>query len=218
MHNGSDLSSAHAAMLELVRRNVRDARVIDALASVRRERFVPEALRAQAYDDRALPIGEGQTISQPLMVGLMLEALQLRPDDRALEVGAGSGYVAALLARLVRRVTAVERLPALAERARLALAREGCTKVDVFAAAERLGWEAGAPYDAILVSAGVPHVPQMLLDQLVGGGRLVLPVGTRADQQIVRATKTPHGIDLMRRGACAFVPLIGEEAWPAAAQ
>lgn len=219
MHNGSDLSSgrdlssARAQMLDLLRGRVRDERVIAAMAAVPRERFVPREYAAHAYADRALPLGHGQTISQPLVVAMMLEALELKSDDRVLEVGAGSGYVAALLSRLARDVVAIERLPVLVERAREAIATLDCANVRIAVAGEALGYETEAPYDAIVVSAGAPHVPRGLLDQLADGGRLVAPVGELKQQHLVRATKRAHGVDLQRLGPCAFVPLIGEEAW-----
>lgn len=215
-HNfDSDLASARDRMLELVRRHVGDRRVVEAMAAIPRERFVLPHLRQRAYDDTALPIGEGQTISQPLIVALMTEALALRPDDRVLEVGTGSGYQAAVLSRLAREVVTVERVPALAERARSTLAALGCENVRVSMAGRTLGRFEDAPYDAILVAAGAPHVPRVLVDQLAGGGRLVLPVGSLRSQELVRVTKTAHGIDLARLGPCAFVPLVGEDAWGA---
>jgi protein-L-isoaspartate(D-aspartate) O-methyltransferase len=200
-------------MLELLRRNVDDARVTDAMAAVPRERFVPQHLVRHAYDDNALPIGQGQTISQPLIVALMVEALRPTADDHVLEVGTGSGYAAAVLARLVRDVVTVERIAELADQARATLAALQIENVHVFLACDDLGRKEDAPYDAILVSAGAPHVPRSLLDQLAEGGRLIVPIGPRHAQQLVRATKTPHGLTLERLGPCAFVPLIGEEAW-----
>ncbi len=203
-------------MLALMRSRIRDERVIDAMAAVPRERFVPPAFRARAYDDRALPIGHGQTISQPLVVGIMLEALCIRAEDRVLEVGSGSGYAAALLSRLASDVVAVERVAPLLDQSAATIAELGYENVHIYPAGERLGRDADAPYDAILVSAGAPHLPRALLDQLADGGRLVAPVGGLRGQQLVRATKTFHGIDLTRHGACAFVPLIGAGAWGSA--
>lgn len=208
-----DLAPPRERMLDLLRRHVSDQRVIDAMAAVPRERFVLSHLRWRAYDDSALPISEGQSISQPLIVALMTEALALRPGDRVLEVGTGSGYQAAVLSRLAREVITVERLPALAERARAALDALGCENVRVCMAGTALGRFEDAPYDAILVAAGAPHVPRALIDQLADGGRLVLPVGSLRSQELVRVTKTAHGIDLARLGPCAFVPLVGNDAW-----
>jgi len=200
-------------LLDALRRELRDQRVVDAIASVRREDFVPEGLRGQAYDDRALPIGEGQTISQPLMVALMIQALAPQPDERVLEVGTGSGYAAAVLSKLAREVVTVERNDYLLRRATERLRELEFHNVRVFAAGEVLGCPEQAPYDAILVSAGAPHVPRVLLRQLAPNGRLVIPVGTARAQELVSARVTPHGVELRRHGPCAFVPLIGEEAW-----
>lgn len=213
-HNGAaDLTPARQRMLALLRSRLRDERVIAAMAAVPRERFVPEHLRSRAYDDGPLPIGEGQTISQPLIVALMTEALALRPDDRVFEVGTGSGFQAAVLSKLVREVVTVERLPHLLERARQVLAALGCANVRAYAAGEMLGWADRAPYDAIIVTAAAPHVPRVLIDQLKDGGRLVIPVGDLRGQELVLAVKTPHGVELTRLGPCAFVPLIGRDAW-----
>lgn len=201
-------------MLDLLRREIRDARVIEAMAHVPRERFVPPELRAHSYDDNSLRIGEGQTISQPLMVALMLEAMQLQPQDRVLEVGSGSGYAASVLSHLVREVVGVERKRPLLEHARETIAACDYTNIRLYEANDRLGRADDAPFDAILVSAAAPHVPRVLLDQLAAGGRLAIPIGTKRAQELVRATKTAHGVELVRLGPCAFVPLIGPDAWP----
>jgi protein-L-isoaspartate(D-aspartate) O-methyltransferase len=211
--SASQLERARLRMLELIRENVRSERVLSAMATVPRARFVPEGLRSHAYDDSPLPIGEGQTISQPLIVGMMVELLELQPDDRVLEVGTGSGYQAAVLSRLAREVVTVERLPELCDRAAATLTALEYENVHVYAASETLGRPEDAPYDAIVVAAGAPHVPRALLDQLAPGGRLVIPVGDRSGQELVRARKTAHGVELERLGPCAFVPLIGEDAW-----
>jgi protein-L-isoaspartate(D-aspartate) O-methyltransferase len=212
-NGGASLAFARQRMLDVLRRHVSDDRVIDAMAAVPRERFVPEHLAQLAYEDRALPIGEGQTISQPLIVALMAEALQLSPDDRVLEVGSGSGYAAAVLAQLARAVIGVELIPALCRRSSETLGALHIENVRIFAAGAQLGRPDDAPFDAILVSAGAPNVPRTLLDQLADGGRLVIPIGPLRHQELVRATRTPHGVELMRLGPCAFVPLIGEDAW-----
>ncbi len=208
-----DLARARAAMLSLVRRYVRDRRVVDAMAAVPRERFVPQELRRHAYDDRALSIGDRQTISQPLIVGLMTEALGLQGHELVLEVGTGSGYQAALLSRLAREVVTVERVPALRERAAVTLKELACNNVHVFAAGEFPGMPGRAPYDMIIVTAGAPHVPRQLLEQLKDGGRMVLPIGDLRQQELVRVTKTQRGTELERLGPCAFVPLIGRGGW-----
>jgi len=180
---------------------------------VPRERFVPPELRARAYDDGALPIGEGQTISQPLIVAIMTLGLDLRPGDRVLEVGTGSGYQAAVLSRLVREVISVERHEALRTRAQELLADLGCRNVHVYPAGDVLGRAEDAPYDAIVVTAGAPHVPRALIDQLAEGGRMVVPVGSLRTQELVVARKTPHGLEITRLGPCGFVPLVGRDAW-----
>lgn len=207
------LERARQRMLSLLRSHIRDERVLAAMAEVPRERFVPPDLAAYAYEDSALPIGYGQTISQPLIVAMMTEAIGPRPEDRVLEVGTGCGYQAAVLSRLVREVVTVERVPALVERARRTLADLGYANVTVHLAGRELGWPEGAPYDAIVVAAGAPHVPRSLLRQLGEGGRMVIPVGPLRAQELVRVRKTEHGIELTRLGPCGFVPLIGEEAW-----
>jgi protein-L-isoaspartate(D-aspartate) O-methyltransferase len=192
---------------------VTDPRVLDAMATVPREEFVPGARREDAYDERALPIDDGQTISQPLIVALMTQALDLAPGDRVLEIGTGSGYQAAVLRRLVDHVVTVERIDHLARGATATLERLGVDGVEVHCADGTLGWPDGAPYDAIVVTAGAPHLPGTLLDQLAPGGRLVIPVGPRGDEHLVRVTMTDRGPVRNDLGPVAFVPLIGDEGW-----
>jgi protein-L-isoaspartate(D-aspartate) O-methyltransferase len=199
---------------QLEDRAVADARVLAAMREVPRHLFVSDDLADAAYDDRALPIGGGQTISQPYVVALMLEALAVQPGERALEVGAGSGYAAALLARLAREVVAIERDPQLCEEARRRLAELGVANIEVHAADGTLGWPARAPFDAILVSAGGPHVPPALEAQLAPGGRLVMPVGARREQSLVRLVRRAGGeIERQELGEVAFVPLVGEQGF-----
>jgi protein-L-isoaspartate(D-aspartate) O-methyltransferase len=198
-------------------RGIADPRVLDALATVPRHAFVPAGLGAYAYDDRPLPIEAGQTISQPYIVALMTEALQLDRHDVVLEIGTGSGYAAAVLARIARRVDTIERIPELADRARHRLAVLGHANVTVRCGDGTLGWAEHAPYDAIVVTAGGPDVPQALRDQLAIGGRLVMPIGPPHAQTLIRATRT--GVDEFRTddlGPVAFVPLIGAQGWAAA--
>ncbi|HVR95295.1 MAG TPA: protein-L-isoaspartate(D-aspartate) O-methyltransferase [Thermoanaerobaculia bacterium] len=200
---------------QIARRGVRDPRVLDALYAVPREAFVPAHLAELAYDDTPLPIDEEQTISQPYVVALMAEALELSPEDRVLEIGAGSGYAAAVLSRLAREVYAVERHGTLAESARARLERLGYDNIHILHGDGTLGWPGHAPYDAIVVAAGGPDVPPALLDQLSPGGRLVIPVGT--DPRLQKLVRVRRGLDGADRredlGDVRFVPLVGVQGW-----
>jgi protein-L-isoaspartate(D-aspartate) O-methyltransferase len=196
-------------------RGIRDERVLRAMASVPRESFVPESHRAWAYDDSALPIGLEQTISQPYMVALMLELLDVRPEHSVLEVGAGSGYQAALLAALGREVWAVEIIEALAERARRTLAEAGCPNVVIVTGDGSGGYPEAAPFDRIIVAAGAPAVPEPLVKQLTDGGRLVIPVGDRASQRCIALVRHSDSVTVAKSIGCLFVPLVGEHGWPA---
>ncbi|HTM22472.1 MAG TPA: protein-L-isoaspartate(D-aspartate) O-methyltransferase [Kofleriaceae bacterium] len=198
------------AMVDHIAVYVRDRRVLEVMGAVPRHPFVPEPARASAYRDQPLPIGHGQTISQPLMVAIMLEALELRGDERVLDVGTGSGYQAALLGRLAREVWSIEIVPELAERARATLARAGADNVHVISGDGSMGWSRAAPYDAIVAAAASPHVPPPLLAQLAEGGRLVLPVGDRMPQELMRLRRRGGHIHREDLGACTFVPLVGE--------
>ena len=211
------LEKARRGLLDGLRREVSDGRVLDAIARVPRERFVPERSRRLAYDDNALPIAHGQTISQPTVVGLMLSALELRRTDRVLEVGTGSGYQAALLAELVDAVVTAERIPELADGARDRLASLGYDRVSVVVAEDAIGWAPGAPYDAIVVAAGAPKLLRGLMEQLAVGGRLVMPVGSLESQQLMKVTRSDDGFSVQTLGACRFIPLIGRDAWPESA-
>ncbi len=208
------LSRARTALLTELAMEVTDRRVLDAIARVPRERFVPEELRLFAYENRPLPIGYGQTVSQPLIVAMMTEALQLSGNENVLEIGTGSGYQAAVLSLLADHVVTVERIAPLAERAANVLAELAYLNVEVHTAGATLGWPQGAPYDAIIVTAAAPEVPRELLDQLAMGGRLVIPVGGRDLQELVRITRTPDGAVRNNLGPCRFVPLVGRGAWP----
>ena len=208
-------TAAKARLLRSIGREVRDARVLDAIRDVPRELFVPPELAAQAYDDVALSIGEGQTISQPLMVAIMLQALDAQATDTVLDVGTGSGYQAALLSHLAAHVVGVERIPVLIERARAALGEAGATNVEVREAGPVPGAPELAPFDRIVVGAAAPSVPSSLVEQLRLGGRLVIPVGTPFEQRLAQVTRTLAGRDVRWLGACRFVPLIGDGGWPA---
>jgi protein-L-isoaspartate(D-aspartate) O-methyltransferase len=203
-------------LLRRLRREVSDERVLAAIAAVPRERFVPARLQARAYDDVALPIGHEQTISQPTIVAVMLEALAVAPADHVLDVGTGSGYQAALLSRLAARVTGVERLPGLVDDARHVLHSLTCDNVEVHLGLGELGWPRAAPYDGIVVAAAAPSVPDALVRQLRVGGRLVMPVGTPFEQNLVVLTRVSvqGDVSVCWLGPCRFVPLIGEGGWP----
>jgi len=210
-----DLEQARERLLRHLDREIADRRVVEAMRRVPREAFVPAALVHAAYDDRPLGIGFGQTISQPFIVAMMVQALELRGDEKVLELGTGSGYEAAVLAELARTVVTVECIPELAEAAKRVLDDLGYSNIEVRMAGRTLGWPEGAPYDAIVVSAGAPRVPQVLLDQLAFNGRLVIPVGSRWQQELLRVTKLRQGNKTENLGGCYFVPLIGEGAWEA---
>ena len=199
---------------QLRRRGIRDERVLAAVGHVPRELFVPEEERWRAYDDAALPIGFGQTISQPYMVALICELLALRGGERVLDVGTGSGYQAAVLAELAADVVTIERVPELAERAAAALASAGYGRVDVRVGDGTLGVPDRAPYAGIAVAAAAPGVPEALYAQLEPGGRLVLPIGSRL-QQLELVVRTPGGPVVRRSVPCRFVPLVGEEGFRA---
>lgn len=200
---------------QLAARGIGDPRVLEAMRAVPREAFVAPDFRAEAYEDRPLPIGEGQTISQPYIVALMIEAAGLGPSDRVLEVGAGSGYAAAVMSRIARAVFAIERHPALVEAALDRLAAVGYSNIELRAGDGTRGWPEAAPFDAIIVSAGGPEAPPALKAQLAIGGRLVIPVGTVEREQtlrkITRVGESEYAEENL--GAVSFVPLIGEAGW-----
>jgi len=198
---------------QLRRRGIVDERVLAAMARIPRELFVPEPVRDRAYDDAALPIGGDQTISQPYMVARICEALAVRPGDRVLDVGTGSGYQAAVLAQLGQEVHTIERLIVLAERARGALEQAGCTNVRVYVGDGSLGLPAHAPFGAIAVAAAAPEVPASLYAQLEPAGRLVVPVGGRGGQELRLVVRSPEGPAMLRSIPCRFVPLVGAEGF-----
>ena len=199
---------------QLAGRDISDERVLAAMREVPRERFVPADYADQAYDDGALPIGNGQTISQPYIVALMIQAAALQPEDRVLEVGAGSGYAAAVMSRIAREVIAIERHAGLADEAREHLAALGYSNVELIVGDGTRGCTDKAPFDAIIVSAGGPGVPHALQQQLDLAGRLVIPVGDDRSQRLLKVTRTgANHFEEEDLGEVVFVPLIGEEGW-----
>jgi protein-L-isoaspartate(D-aspartate) O-methyltransferase len=209
----ADLEWARENLLKYLDHEIADKRIVEAMKHVPREAFVlPEQYHA-AYDDRPLGIGFGQTISQPFIVALMVQALELRENGKVLELGTGSGYEAAILAELAQKVVTVECIPELAESAKQVLDKLGYSNIEIHVAGKTLGWPEGAPYDAIIVSAGAPSVPQVLLEQLTWEGRLVIPVGSQWQQDLLKVTKLRKGNRIESLGGCYFVPLIGEGAW-----
>jgi protein-L-isoaspartate(D-aspartate) O-methyltransferase len=198
---------------QLARRGIRDARVLRAMSKVPRHRFVDEALSGRAYGDYPLPIGERQTISQPYMVALMTEALELVGHERVLEIGTGSGYQTAILAELCSKVYSIERIKPLADRAIRMLDSLGYYNVLVRVADGSLGWREEAPFDAILVTAAAPTVPDALVEQLSPKGRLVVPVGDAYSQELRKGVKEDQGMRWTDLGGCVFVKLIGDQGW-----
>jgi protein-L-isoaspartate(D-aspartate) O-methyltransferase len=208
-----DLSVAKANLIQYLDREIDDKRVIEAMRRVPRELFVPRDQQYAAYENRPLSIGFDQTISQPLIVAMMVQALELKASDEVLELGTGSGYEAAILAELAHWVVTVEYIPELAESARRILVELGYSNIEVHIAGKNLGWADKAPYDAIIVSAGAPSIPQILLQQLGWEGRMVIPVGSRYQQELIKLTKRRKLNKIEHLGGCYFVPLIGEDAW-----
>ena len=210
-----DFPKARLKMVEeqIISRGIRDPRLIAAMKKIPRHLFVEEALQSQGYSDHPLPIGEKQTISQPYMVALMTEALQLTGKEKILEIGAGSGYQTAILAELGEKVFSIERIRSLAIRARKLLYELGYFNFEIKIFDGTYGWVEEGPFDAIIVTAGAPDIPQPLIDQLTIGGRLVIPVGDAFVQDLIRVTKTGEGIKREDLGGCRFVKLIGRYGW-----
>jgi protein-L-isoaspartate(D-aspartate) O-methyltransferase len=208
-----DFNGARKGLIEKLSLEVKDRRVLDIIARVPREQFVPPESRVWAYDDRPLPIAGNQTISQPLIIALMTEALELKGKEKVLEVGTGSGYQTAILAELAGRVISVERLPELAESAKVTLELLGYNNIDIHVTGETMGWPRQAPYDAIMVTAGAPKIPGDLVSQLVIGGRMVIPVGSRFEQSLYKIIRLENNNLITDLGGCRFVPLIGKGGW-----
>lgn len=208
-----DLKSARANLIRHLGAEIRDERVLAAMLRIPRERFLPKEERHLAYEDRPLPIGFGQTISQPFIIALMTSSLELTGKEKVLEIGTGSGYQAAILAELAKKVITVERIPSLAEEAKKVLDKLGYKNVVIRIAEPTLGWQLEAPYDAIIVTAGAPKIPECLLEQMKIGGRLIIPVGSRFDQNLYKIIKKKNRNIINNLGGCRFVSLIGEDAW-----
>lgn len=211
---GSELRGARLRLVEALReKGIRDLSVLHAVEMTPRHMFVPSGLRHRAYEDAPLPIGNGQTISQPWVHARYLELLHLNGKERVLEVGTGSGYQTVLLAHLVSQVFSIERIPALLQQARDNIHRAGVNNVSLLMGDGTIGWREYAPYDAILVSAGAPSIPQPLLDQLAEGGRLLIPIGDREEQKLVVATRKDGKIEMHEEAPVRFVPLVGHHGW-----
>jgi len=207
------LEAGRARLVACLSHEISDKRVLAAMSHVPRELFVPPDSYYSAYEDRPLSIGFGQTISQPFIVALMTQALELKGNEKVLEMGTGSGYQTAILAELAKWVVSVERVSQLVESARQVLDKLGYTNIEIHLIEKTLGWSDGAPYDAIMVTAGAPSIPDALLEQLKLGGILVIPVGSRWEQELLKVTKRKRQNRIENLGGCRFVPLIGEGAW-----
>jgi protein-L-isoaspartate(D-aspartate) O-methyltransferase len=214
-HDPESFARQRARMVEqqLRSRDIRDERVLAAMAKVPRETFISAEDVDKAYGDYPVPIGEGQTISQPYIVAAMVEALELRPQDRVLEVGTGTGYQAAILGELAGEVWSIERHAQLADKAQEILARLGYANVHVLHGDGSLGLSQQAPFDKILVAAAAPRIPDSLVAQLKDGGRLIIPVGTRTEQQVQMVRKVGDQVSVTLQDLCRFVPLVGDEGW-----
>jgi len=208
-----DFAGKRHALVEHLKTEIRDKRVLDAMERIPRECFISEKYAEYAYVNEPLPIGFNQTISQPLIIAIMTQALNLKGGEKILEIGTGSGYQTAILAELGKEVISVERLPELANSARNILNCLGYTNFRVFAADDKLGYTEEAPYDRIMVTAGAPHIPGDLIDQLSVNGIMVIPVGSRFTQELFQIIKLEKTVVTNNLGGCRFVPLIGSDAW-----
>jgi len=208
-----DFEVARARLIDQLRAEIKDERVLAVMSRIPREKFIPAENQHLSYEDIPLPIGYNQTISQPFIIALMTASLELKGTEKVLEVGTGSGYQAAILAGLAQRVITVERVPGLAESAKRVLDSLGYGNVEIHLAGQALGWEQDAPYDAITVTAAAPKVPKELIEQLVIGGRMVVPVGSRHLQDLKKIMRHQKGYSMESLGGCRFVALIGEGAW-----
>ena len=208
-----DFDVARARLIKKIGSEIRDKRVLEVMSRIPRELFVPEGVRHQAYEDKPLPIGYEQTISQPYIIALMTEALELQGTEKVLELGTGSGYQTAILAELAAEVISIERVPELVESAQAVLDNIGYRNIHIYLAEESLGRKQDAPYDAIMVTAGAPRIPDDLVAQLVNGGHMIIPVGTKYMQELCKVTKHTDKTTVQNLGGCRFVSLIGKDAW-----
>jgi protein-L-isoaspartate(D-aspartate) O-methyltransferase len=208
-----DLQREKARLFEYLKGQIKDKRVLEAMFRIPREDFLPEELVPHAYDDRPISIGHGQTISQPYIVALMTQALEISKEDKVLEIGTGSGYQTAILAELAHAVISVERIPELVSIAEKVLKKLGYKNITIHLADSTIGWEQDSPYDAIIVTAASPGLPDALVNQLAIGGRLIIPVGSRWEQELILLTREERSNKIDNLGFCRFVPLIGKDAW-----
>lgn len=215
IQEGRDFEKLRRYMVDMQirRRGIKDKRLLRVMEQIPREKFIPPASRYEAYEDQPVPIGYGQTISQPYMVALMTEALELQPEDRVLEIGTGSGYQTAILARLAKEIYTVERIAELSSSAQRVLAELGIDNVRFKVDDGTLGWPEYAPYDKIIVTAAAPHIPTALLEQLKEGGIMVIPVGPESYQTLYKVIKNKDRIEKIPLVECRFVKLIGKEGW-----
>ena len=209
----NELERAKSRLFAALRSRVPCGRILDAMERVPRELFVPESRRHLSYEDMPLPIGDGQTVSQPHIVAIMTHALELKEGDSVLELGTGSGYQAAILSLLTRQVLSVERIPSLAERAIVLLSSLGYANVEVRPAGSVLGCPEKAPFDAIIVTAAAPALPRTLMEQMADGGRMVIPAGSQQEQNLIKVVKSRTTYSITNLGPCRFVPLLGKGAW-----
>ena len=209
----NELERAKSRLFAALRSRVPYGRIVDTMERVPREFFVPESRRHLSYEDTPIPIGDGQTVSQPHIVAIMTHALELKEGDSVLELGTGSGYQAAILSLLTRQVLSVERIPSLAERAIGLLSSLGYANVEVRPAGSVLGCPEKAPFDAIIVTAAAPALPRTLMEQMADGGRMVIPAGSQQEQSLIKVVKSRTTYSITNLGPCRFVPLLGKGAW-----
>ena len=213
MSHDFDLSRERMVKNQLIARGIKDKKVLQAMSKIPRHLFIEDALYGEAYNDHPVPIGEKQTISQPYIVALMTEALKLKGDEKTLEIGTGSGYQTAILAELSSRVYTIERIKSLLGKARKLLAQLGYDNILFKAFDGTLGWKEYAPFDAIMVTAGAPHIAKPLIDQLADNGRMIIPVGDRYSQELIKVIRKGKDLEQESLGGCRFVNLIGVHGW-----